>query len=273
LEIKAKKRFGQNFLKDEIVKQKIIKAIPNGDDRVIEIGAGLGDLTKPLLEFHKVVAYEIDLELCEYLKERFSKEIEEERFELICGDVLSYWQNGNLREERYKIVANLPYYVATNIVLKALQDRNCISITVMVQKEVGNKFLAKVGERNFSSLSVIAESISEVKEVVFVPPTAFEPEPKVDSLVIQFQKNSGDEVSKDFQKFLLYAFQQPRKTLFKNLSTTYSKEELRKIFEERKLNLSLRPHQVTTIDYHQIYKNLRLQIGRERDSSKKGETI
>jgi 16S rRNA (adenine1518-N6/adenine1519-N6)-dimethyltransferase len=268
LEIKAKKRFGQNFLKDEIVKKKIVQAIPNDQFKLVEIGAGLGDLTKSLLVSQDVVAYEIDLELCEYLREKFLKEIESGSLELICGDVLDFWESKGILGESYKIVANLPYYIATKIILKALDDKRCESATVMIQREVGEKFLAEVGSREFSSLSVIAQTLSKVSLVVDVPPESFDPPPKVDSVVVQFIKN-GESISEGFKNFLSVAFVQPRKTLLKNLSTKYTKELLLNIFDEMTLKHSLRPHQVEAIDYHQIYTTLeRSNIGRDRDTEK-----
>ncbi len=268
MNIKAKKKFGQNFLKDKSIVEEIIKAIPNSNHKLIEIGPGLGDLTEHLLKSQDVVAFEIDLDLCKYLNDKFSEEIESGKLQLICGDVLEFWSSGKLMEDDYKIVANLPYYIATNIILKALQDSSCNSITVMIQKEVADKFLADVGEREFSSLSVIAQSLGDVRHIVEAPPSAFDPPPKVVSSVIEFKK-LHESLSSEFLDFLRSAFQQPRKTLMKNLSQKYSREYLEKIFEQLDLTQSIRPHQVDKMDYHQIYEMLEdLKIGRERGVTK-----
>jgi 16S rRNA (adenine1518-N6/adenine1519-N6)-dimethyltransferase len=265
LEIRAKKKFGQNFLKDSSIKRKILEAIPNDNYQTVEIGIGLGDLTEYLLQSKSVVGYEIDIELCDFLKGRFETEIEKKSFNLICGDVLEFWKDASIFEEKYKIVANLPYYIATTIILKALDDLNCTSATVMVQKEVGEKFLAKSGDKNFSSLSVLAGTVGNVEIVTFVPPKSFDPPPKVDSVVIQFKRKNEKKIDEKFKKFLKIAFQQPRKTLLKNLSQKYKKDDLVNIFSEIEISNSIRPHQLETVDYHQIFNTLeRLQIGRVR---------
>jgi len=269
MKIKAKKRFGQNFLKDINVVNQIVKAIPKNDYKLVEIGAGLGDLTQYLLKSQDVVAFEIDLELCKYLKEKFATELKSGKFKLICGDVLDYWDSGSLLNEDYKIVANLPYYVATKIILKALDDQRNKNITVMIQKEVADKFLADVEDKEFSALTVIARSVSEVKFVVDAPPSSFDPPPKVNSTVIEFSKNGEKSISPKFKEFLTVAFKQPRKKLAKNLSNRYEKEMIYTIFQDINLNQSIRPHQVKTIDYHQIYTMLEgSDIGRERGVEK-----
>lgn len=269
MSIKAKKRFGQNFLKDSNVVDTIVKAIPKNSYKLVEIGAGLGDLTEHLLKSQDVVAFEIDLDLCKYLEKKFSVEIESGRFKLICGDVLDSWQNNTLLDENYKIVANLPYYVATKIILKALDDDNSQSITVMVQKEVADKFLANVEDKEFSALSVIANTVSKVSFVVNAPPSSFEPQPKVDSTVIEFSKINRDKISPLFKEFLGFAFKQPRKTLKKNLSIKYDKEQVNQTFQDMNLSQSIRPHQVETMDYHQIYSMLKgSDIGREQKVKK-----
>ncbi|MRI59289.1 MAG: 16S rRNA (adenine(1518)-N(6)/adenine(1519)-N(6))-dimethyltransferase [Epsilonproteobacteria bacterium] len=258
MKIEAKKRFGQNFLKDNAVLNKIIQSMPEGNRKVVEIGPGLGDLTQKLLEKKDVIAFEIDRDLCRLLKEKFAKEIEQGRLKLICADVLDHWKQ-NLAQEEYDLVANLPYYVATNIVLKALQDERCKNILVMLQKEVADKFSAQPKEREFSSLAVLAQSTGEAKRLFVVKPTSFSPPPKVDSAVLLITKrqNLADE---DFMRFLKVAFKQPRKTLMKNLSEQYPKELLTQIFSSLGLASSLRPHEATTSIYHRLYEMLKEKI-------------
>lgn len=252
--VEAKKRFGQNFLKDSAVLEKIIQSMPNSDNLIIEIGPGLGDLTKRLLDKKDVVAFEIDKDLCNILKDKFKDEIETKKFILNCGDVLDKWKS-SLIQKPYDLVANLPYYVATNIVLKALKDKNCKNILVMLQKEVAEKFAAKSGDREFSSLSVLAESAGEVKKIFDVHPDSFDPPPKVISSVLLIRKSRSLE-DKVFEEFLKAAFLAPRKTLLKNLSTKYNKDKIKSAFEKLNLPLNIRPHQVATSIYHQLYKIL-----------------
>jgi 16S rRNA (adenine1518-N6/adenine1519-N6)-dimethyltransferase len=248
----AKKKFGQNFLKDESVLRKIVEAMPNNDNKVVEIGPGLGDLTKFLVDVKSVEAFEVDTDLCKLLQSKFKEEIATKRLHIHCGDVLKAWKS-TLIDEPYDLVANLPYYIATNIILKALADPMCKNILVMVQLEVAEKFCATSGEKVFGSLGIIAQSVGETEIVTKVPPTAFDPQPKVDSAVFLIQK-SRDRSQKDFEDMLRVAFTQPRKTLMKNLSSKYEKAKIQAAFEKLELTLTIRPHQVSTKDYHQLYE-------------------
>ena len=250
----AKKKFGQNFLQDQEVLRKIVESMPKNDHKIVEIGPGLGDLTKFLVDVKSVEAFEVDTELCELLQSRFRKEIDTNRLRLHCGDVLEAWKS-MLIDEPYDLVANLPYYIATNIILKALEDPQCKNILVMVQLEVAEKFCATEGEKVFGSLGVITQSVGTAKIVVKVPPTAFDPQPKVDSAVflIQKQKNRSDKL---FEDMLRVAFSQPRKTLIKNLSKRFDKQKLLTVFEQLELSPTIRPHQVATQDYHQLYTKI-----------------
>jgi 16S rRNA (adenine1518-N6/adenine1519-N6)-dimethyltransferase len=251
----AKKKFGQNFLKDESVLQKIVEAMPNNDNKIVEIGPGLGDLTKYLVDIRSVEAFEVDTDLCKLLQKKFSKEIATNQLHLNCGDVLNAWQS-SLVDENYDLVANLPYYIATNIILKALADPKCKNILVMVQLEVAEKFCASEGEKVFGSLGVITQSVGEAHIVVKVPPTAFEPPPKIDSAVFLIEKNA-DRSDEIFEGMLRVAFKQPRKTLMKNLSAFYDKDILKKAFADLDIAANLRPHQLSTDDYHQLYKKIK----------------
>ena len=127
------------------------------------------------------------------------------------------------------------------------------NILVMVQLEVAEKFCANAGGKVFGSLGIITQSVGTANIVVKVPPTAFDPQPKVDSAVFLIQKNS-DRCDKDFEDMLRVAFSQPRKTLMKNLSSKYDKELLINVFQTLELIQTIRPHQVSTQDYHQLYK-------------------
>ncbi|HHO42301.1 MAG TPA: 16S rRNA (adenine(1518)-N(6)/adenine(1519)-N(6))-dimethyltransferase RsmA [Epsilonproteobacteria bacterium] len=253
----ANKKFGQNFLKDESYIDKIIQSMPNNDTlRVVEIGPGLGDLTKVLVQNKNVVAFEIDKRLCEHLSLTFKQEILEKKLLINCGDVLTYWQKGELLNEPYHLIANLPYYIATPIILKALEDTQCQSILVMVQKEVAKKFAANPKEKEFSALSVLASTVGTAKICFEVPPEAFVPQPKVTSAVLMIDKNRSWQ-SKEFEQFLRHAFAQPRKKLMSNLSSAIDKERVKEVFIKLGIPDNIRPHEITTDDYHKIYLNLK----------------
>ncbi|WP_233702013.1 16S rRNA (adenine(1518)-N(6)/adenine(1519)-N(6))-dimethyltransferase RsmA [Helicobacter enhydrae] len=256
---KAKKKFGQNFLKESIYLDQIVQSIPNTPIQVIEIGVGLGDLTERLLKFHKLIAYEVDEDLCSLLNDRefFGKD----NLTLIHRDVLECSDAvGWLHKEPYFLVSNLPYYIATHIVLKLLRDPMCQGLVVMTQKEVAEKFCADVGDRDFCALSIIAQSVGNIKMLFEVPPTAFSPAPKVDSAVFQVQKTQEfwhiQELC-DLETLLKCAFQAPRKKLAKNLCSLYPKAKIDGIFQDLMLDTNLRPHQVSTSLYHQIYDKLK----------------
>lgn len=247
----AKKKFGQNFLNDESVLAQIIQSMPDTPYRIAEIGPGLGDLTKYLVDVKSVTAFEVDTDLCKHLEHQFADAIATNALTLRCGDVLEHWKS-ELLDEPYDLVANLPYYIATNIILKALADPACRNLLVMIQREVAEKFSAAPGERAFGALSVITQSVGDAEIVLHVPPTAFDPAPKVDSCVLLISKrtNRNDE---GFEEFLRAAFTQPRKTLHKNLSSRYDGALLAQAFETLELERTIRPHQLCTADFHRLY--------------------
>ena len=247
----AKKKFGQNFLNDESVLRQIIQSMPVTPNRIAEIGPGLGDLTKYLVDVKSVTAFEVDTDLCKHLEHHFADAIATNALTLRCGDVLEHWKS-ELLDEPYDLVANLPYYIATNIILKALADPACRNLLVMIQREVAEKFSAAPGERAFGALSVITQSVGEAEIVLHVPPTAFDPAPKVDSSVLLISKrtNRNDE---GFEEFLRAAFTQPRKTLHKNLSSRYDGTLLAQAYETLELEKTIRPHQLCTADFHRLY--------------------
>ena len=262
----AKKQFGQNFLQDERVLHAIIEAMPNTSHKLVEIGPGLGDLTKHLVKVKSVVAFEVDRDLCKILQQDFSKQIATNTLELRCGDVLESWQS-ELVDEPYDLVANLPYYIATNIILKALADPNCRNILVMIQKEVALKFSATCKDKAFNSLGVITESVATASIVIDVGPEAFDPPPKVDSSVLLIQKRASRS-DDEFEKFLKVAFSQPRKTLLKNLSSRFDKASIADAMEALGLKATIRPHETTTHDYHQLYTILTGSLdARKREST------
>jgi 16S rRNA (adenine1518-N6/adenine1519-N6)-dimethyltransferase len=257
MQIKAKKRFGQNFLKDEEVLYKIIEAMPKNNNHIVEIGPGLGDLTNKLVKIKDVTAYEVDKDLFAILNNKFANEIEKGNLRLNLADVLDVWQQKQtLYDGKFDLIANLPYYIATNIILNSLDDKNCDYIIVMVQKEVANKFCAKVGEREYLALSVIATlQTKQVKIITNVSPTSFKPPPKVDSSVILLEKN-GVVLEQEFKEFLKIAFIAPRKKLIKNLSKFFDNDKLINLFQSFDLDLNIRPHQVEASLYQKIYQSL-----------------
>ena len=248
----ADKRFGQNFLKDRRYVDQIIQAMPDDDLPIVDIGPGLGDLTSELIRVRNVTAFEVDKRLCEHLTAHFAADLESERLNIVCGDALEHWEAGSLLKEPYHLVANLPYYIATHLILKALHDPQCQSILVMVQKEVALKFAARSGERDFSALSVLAASCGETDLRFEVPPEAFVPPPKVTSAVLSIIKERSLN-EEGFERFLKVAFAQPRKKLSKNLERSFDKRTIQNAFDALEIDLLSRPHEATTLQDHRLY--------------------
>lgn len=253
--IKAKKKFGQNFLKDSYYCERIVLAMPEDYD-IVEIGPGLGDLTRRLVAKKEVSAYEIDTDLVSYLREEFKDEIAKGQLRLIVGDVMENWKEA-LNPRPYAIVANLPYYVATAIILRAMQDSLCRSIVVMVQKEVAQKFCAKTGESAYCALSVLASFKGKAELLFDVPPESFDPIPKVVSAVMRLTKDENFMWDEGFSQFLARAFHAPRKTLMKNLSESYSKEILIPLWNEWNFSLTVRPHELSPSLFADLYARLK----------------
>ena len=269
----ANKRFGQNFLKNDAIIKKIIQSIPNDNLRVAEIGPGLGDLTKELILTRNVTAFEVDKRLCEHLQTTFSDALHTATLTINCGDVLERWGENRLLDEDYHLVANLPYYIATNIILKALKDEHCQSVLVMVQKEVAKKFSAQAGEKEFSGLSVLTQTVGFGELLFDVGAENFVPPPKVTSSILLIRKNRSED-DENFETFLKVAFKQPRKKLVKNLSTHYPKDKIEALLQELELSLTIRPHEAETSIYHHLYNELNKDSidGREQTTRKKSKS-
>jgi 16S rRNA (adenine1518-N6/adenine1519-N6)-dimethyltransferase len=258
MEVVAKKQFGQNFLKDQSVLNRIIQSMPNNDNQVVEIGPGLGDLTDELLKLKDVKAYEVDRDLCPILEKKFHQHLEHNRFNLICSDVLAFWdEHKSLHDEPYDLVANLPYYISSTIVLRAFEDENCQNILVMTQLEVAQKFCATHTQKEHSSLSVMSELIGEARILFEVPASSFEPAPKVTSAVMLISKKDGIHLDAPLKRFLKMAFAQPRKTLAKNLSASYPKDAVIGLLATHGLSNSVRGHEVPSLVFYELYQQLK----------------
>ncbi|MCI5968261.1 16S rRNA (adenine(1518)-N(6)/adenine(1519)-N(6))-dimethyltransferase RsmA [Helicobacter sp.] len=238
-----------------------MQSIPKMEQNIelIEIGAGLGDLTNKLLSLGNITAYEVDKELFPYLQERFKSALEYGHLSLQMGDVLEVWKGESLRKGSYFLVSNLPYYIATLLVIKTIKDPLSKGCVVMTQKEVAQKFCAQHKESNFSALSVLAQSVGKATLLFDVLPTAFVPSPKVISSVFLLQKVANPPSFKDLEHLealLKVAFSTPRKTLLNNLSKAYPKQTITEALESLQIMPSKRPHEIDTQDYHRLLKIL-----------------
>lgn len=220
-DFKFKKHFGQNFIKDERILNKIINLSDIKEKSlVIEIGCGSGELTKKLINnFDYVLGYEIDKELTDYLKK-----IEVNNLKIIYDDFLKRNIKEDIKDIEYEnlyIIANLPYYITTPIIEKIiLEDLNIYEIIIMVQKEVGERISAKPNSREYSSLSVFINYSYNVKKLLKVSRHSFVPKPNVDSVVLKLSKKESKNKPLDedyFYKLIRESFKFKRKTLKNNL--------------------------------------------------------
>ncbi len=238
------KKFGQNFLIDPHVLDKIIRAADiTEEDCVIEIGPGIGSVTQQLLEHAgKVISIEIDNQLIPILTEQFG---DNEKFKLIHNDVLKVDLNKLIEEEspnrKIKVVANLPYYITTPIVMALLENGLPIeSITVMVQKEVADRLSSLPGTKQYGAISVAVNYFSSPYLVANVPRNCFMPRPNVDSAVIKLTVYDKPPVEaqnvKQMFKIIKAAFLLRRKTLLNTLAAHgelgIEKEKLKMLLDE-----------------------------------------
>ena len=264
--IKANKSLGQNFLIDENVVDKIVeKSNISKEDLVIEIGPGLGTLTSKLLEkAGKVVAIELDKKMLNILNDRFYLY---DNFSLINQDVLKVDLEKLIKEEKEKngfknakIVANLPYYISTPIIMKLLEEKlDLESITVMIQKEVANRLVSIPGSKSAGAITYTVYFYSIAKELLEVPNNSFIPEPEVTSEVIKLDIRKEEPVKVKSKKVMFRiikcAFMQRRKTLLNALVNTkvfLNKEEGIKVLKELNLSEDIRPEKLTLEDFANI---------------------
>lgn len=264
--IKANKNLGQNFLiNEEVVKNIVGCSDIEKEDLVIEIGPGLGTLTKYLLEeAGKVICIELDTKMLQILEDRFSLY---NNFELINNDVLKVDLKNIIEKEKaegkiknVKIVANLPYYITTPIIMKLLEEElELESITVMIQKEVADRLIAVPGQRNTGSITYSVYYYASSEAIMEVPNSSFIPEPEVTSKVIKLNIRKEPIVTpKDKEKMfkiIKYAFMQKRKTLLNSLTNNgvfENKQKGTEILNSLGIKENVRPEELTLEQFEKI---------------------
>ncbi len=257
---KIKKKFGQNFIIDNNIINKIIN-LSNIDQEtlVIEIGPGMGALTNELVKKAKqVVCYEIDEGLKPVLEQ-----INVSNLEIIYEDFLKRDIKKDLEKYSYQklyVVANLPYYITTPILLKIIENNiNVDKIVVMVQKEVGDRFKAKEGSRDYSSLSIIFNYNFKISKLMDISRNVFIPKPNVDSIVLCFEKKDEKEYIKNieiFNKLIRDAFQYKRKNIRNNLKN-YDLNMIEEILKKYNFDLNVRSEQLNYNIFIEIANNIK----------------
>lgn len=267
--IKANKDLGQNFLINNEVVENIIKSSDvSKEDLIIEIGPGLGTLTKRLLEnAGKVICIELDKKMIKILNDRFG---DYSNFEIINDDVLKVDLNKIIKEnlnnniKRAKIVANLPYYITTPIIMKLLEDKLDIdSIVVMIQKEVAERLIETPGGKNTGAITHTIFYYCESEKVMEVPNSSFIPEPEVTSEVIKMKLRKKPAVELDNPKVMFMiiksAFMQRRKTLLNSLTNAQvftNKQEGLEILKKLNLEENVRAENLKLEDYANIAREI-----------------
>jgi 16S rRNA (adenine1518-N6/adenine1519-N6)-dimethyltransferase len=243
MSVRAKKHLGQHFLKDELIAQQIADSLTEkGYKNVLEIGPGMGVLTKYLLKKpFTTYVIEIDTESVEYLQAHYLNLSDR----IISKDFLKINLEEFFGKEQLAIIGNFPYNISTQIVFKTLENKHqIVEFSGMFQKEVAERIAEKEGSKKYGILSVLAQAFYDVEYLFTVPPTVFDPPPKVDSGVIRLIRKENYNLpvnEKLFYKVVKTAFQQRRKTLRNSLKTLNLSDNLREdiIFGQRPEQLSV----------------------------------
>ncbi|MBR1385749.1 MAG: ribosomal RNA small subunit methyltransferase A [Bacilli bacterium] len=259
IEHNFKKKYGQNFLNDKNVVNKIVSvAETSKEDLIIEIGPGGGALTEELIKKSKVLAYEIDKELEDNLKSK----IKSDNFYLIFDNFLNRNIKEDIKNIKYNnlyVIANLPYYITTPIINKIIEDKIDVKkMVLMVQKEVGERFSAKSGSKDYSSISIYLNYFFDINKEFTVSRNSFFPKPNVDSIIISFTKkekkyniNNEDK----FFKLIKDSFVQKRKTLKNNLKK-YDFKIIEKILVKNNLPVDVRAENIPIEVFIEISNNI-----------------
>lgn len=245
----AKKKFGQNFLKDTSIIHAIIQSInPLLDDLIIEIGPGLGALTKPLLEkTNHLLAIELDRDIVSWMEKEYSKK----NITIFNEDVLNF--NFNQFGQKIRIVGNLPYNISTPILFKCIDNiANIKDLHFMLQKEVVDRMIANPSTSEYGRLSVMLQYYFAMEHLVHVPKESFDPEPKVESSFVRlipyehypFVANNIEQ----FEKIVKEAFSQRRKTIRNTLKSFIGENDFQKIG----INPQLRAENLSVSDFVKI---------------------
>lgn len=254
----AKKKFGQNFLNDQNILSSIVEhANIDKDTLVIEVGPGLGSLTEHLVKAAGfVLAYEIDKDLLPILDKNFK---DCNNLKVINKDILEVDINKDIDEykkdfKNVYLVANLPYYITTPIILGLLSKTDKIKrYVMMMQEEVADRICGKPKTKDYNALSIAIGYRAKAKLELKVPRTVFIPSPNVDSAVISLNlydnppyKAKNEEL---FFEFIRLCFNQRRKTLYNNLGTVYKKDFILKMFEDLNIKATVRSEELDIVDF------------------------
>lgn len=262
-----KKSLGQNFLIDSNILNRIVDGA--GVDKtvgVIEIGPGIGSLTEALAKkAKKVISFEIDGRLLPILAETLA---DYNNVEIINNDILKVDVDNIIAEkmsdcDKTMVVANLPYYITTPILTHLIENTEKIDgYVVMMQREVANRLNAKVGTKDYNSLTILLNYYTDVEYLFTVPKKVFVPAPNVESAVVKImtKEKKEFEVDQKFFKFVRSCFVQRRKTLLNNLISSYGKDkkqDLQASCFDSEIEATRRSETLTLTEFYNLYNNLK----------------
>lgn len=255
-DLKAKKKYGQNFLIDEKVVNDIVSEVEK-DSFVIEIGPGIGALTQKLIDkCHKVIAYEIDEDMVNILNDNFS---DKNNVEIRNSDVREVDLSEVIRERKDRdcyIVSNLPYYITTDLLNQIFMSSEEVrKVVVMMQKEVGQRFVNPADKKDYNVVNVLADLYSEYGIVCKANRQSFFPAPNVDSVVLRFEMKEH-EVDHEFIEFVKDCFTNRRKVLLSVLKQK-GYEVSEELFKKLGFKESARVEELSSQDILRMYEALK----------------
>ena len=256
---RAKKRFGQNFLVDTHVIEKIIDSInPQAEDHIIEIGPGLGALTQPLLKIlTRLDAIELDRDVIPELQSLEGGE----RLHIHNVDVLAFdftaFKQSNFEQGELRIIGNLPYNISTAVLFHLISHRNCIhDLHFMLQKEVVERIAARAGSHDYGRLSVMMQLYFRISPLFTVAPHCFRPVPRVESAIVRLQPRTSTAIGYDehdaFAALVRQAFSQRRKTLKNTLKGLCDSGQI----DAAGIDPGKRPQELGVDDYIKLFRQI-----------------
>lgn len=256
--VKAKKSLGQNFLIDNSIINKISDSITaSSDDLIIEIGPGMGALTKVLKNKNcNIICYEIDTDMIPYLNN-----LTNDKVKVIYGDILKQNIKEDIKDINYNnlyIVGNLPYYITTSIIKFLITEKLPIhEMIFMVQEEVADRFTANEGNKDYGSITLFLKYYFNLEKLFKVSKKCFNPVPKVESAIIKLSKrlDKPDVEEEKYFKFINDAFKMKRKTLKNNLSN-YDFNKVKIVLDKYNLPETIRAEQISEEIFIDIFKSI-----------------
>jgi 16S rRNA (adenine1518-N6/adenine1519-N6)-dimethyltransferase len=255
--VKAKKHLGQHFLIDLNIAQKIVNALPQDELITIEIGPGTGVLTQYMMDKDNFIAFDIDIESIEFLKEKYPQYKDKIQFQdFLEADLTPFASKGN-----FKVIGNFPYNISTQIMFKVLEHRESVSSLVgMFQKEVAQRIAEKPGSKTYGILSVLLQAFYKIEYLFTVSEHVFNPPPKVKSAVIRLTRNTTDKLNCNedlFFKVVKASFNQRRKTVRNSVKVLSGNSEVESIY------LDKRAEQLSVAEFVELTNSIEIALNKK----------